>query len=84
MNQRQSAAPVPHFLNTYAREHVRDRRRDLDAQQSGNTQEEAEHPGNHAAVHKSSAIPFCGTSQEKERPDFSIQKDERRDHDCRT
>ena len=67
--------------NTYAREHVSDRGRDLDAQQAGNTEEEAENTGDHAAVQKCSAVPFRGANEVGKCSEFAVQQNERCDDD---
>ena len=52
--------------DTYAGEHVRHRAGNLDTEQPGDTEQEAEYAGDDAAPHKHPRVPFEGAEQLRE------------------
>lgn len=64
---------------THTREHMRNRARNLNAQQACNAKQEAEHAGNSASPDKHRSLPMarfiCGKPHNC--PEFAIEQDER-------
>ena len=55
---------------------MRHRARNLDTEQPGNAQQEAEHAGDKAAPHKHLSVPFRGVEELRQRRQLSLEEDE--------
>lgn len=62
---------------TYAREHMGDWARNLDAEQPGHTEQEAEDTRHDAAPHEHLGVPFRGADELREARELALEEDER-------